>query len=133
MTGKGKLNGESRCMRRPLRAHCLRDITVNYEGPNEHILVKAPALSAAGMFISTSRSFPEGTVLSLRFRLAVTNAEVRTRGEVRYCLPGVGVGVEFIRLGPEGARDIERELALSGEAKCNAKKSATRSCTAHRA
>jgi len=115
MSGKGGSNGNIACVRRGSRAHCLREITVTHEGHDENILVKAPDLSATGMFISTSRTFPEGTVLNLRFRLAVTNVEVQTRGEVRYCLPGVGVGVEFIGITPQAAKDIARELSLSGE------------------
>ena len=95
------------------RVHCLREITVTYEGQNERTVVKAPDLSVNGMFISTSRRFPEGAVLNLQFRMAVTNAVVRTRCEVRYCLPGVGVGVEFIGIEPNAQRDIERELRLA--------------------
>jgi PilZ domain len=95
------------------RVHCLREITVTYEGQNERTVVKAPDLSVNGMFISTSRRFPEGAILNLQFRMAVTNAVVRTRCEVRYCLPGVGVGVEFIGIEPNAKRDIERELRLA--------------------
>jgi len=95
------------------RMHCLREITVTYEGQNERTVVKAPDLSVNGMFISTSRRFPEGAVLNLQFRMAVTNAVVRTRCEVRYCLPGVGVGVEFIGIEPDAKKDIERELRLA--------------------
>jgi hypothetical protein len=64
------------------------------------------------MFISTSRKFPEGAVLNLKFRLALSGAQISTRCEVRYCLPGVGVGVEFIGISPEAVRDIEREIRL---------------------
>ncbi len=113
MSGKSSLHKTPDCVRRSSRVHCLREITITSEGHNEHIVVKAPDLSATGMFISTSRPFPESTVLNLRFRLAVTNVEVHTRGEVRYCLPGVGVGVEFIGITPEAAKDIARELALN--------------------
>ena len=95
------------------RVHCLREITVTYEGQNERTVVKAPDLSVNGMFISTNRRFPEGAVLNLQFRMAVTNAVVQTRCEVRYCLPGVGVGVEFIGIEPNAQRDIERELRLA--------------------
>ncbi|MGA8869961.1 MAG: PilZ domain-containing protein [Candidatus Acidiferrales bacterium] len=95
------------------RMHCLREITVTYEGQNERTVVKAPDLSVNGMFISTSRRFPEGAVLNLQFRMAVTNAVVQTRCEVRYCLPGVGV--EFIGIAPEAKKDIERELKLALE------------------
>jgi hypothetical protein len=78
------------------------------------------------MFISTGRKFSEGAVLNLKFRLAITDVDVRTRCEVRYCLPGVGVGVEFIGVPLEAARDIERELALSGEIHQGATKSSAR-------
>ena len=64
------------------------------------------------MFISTSRIFPEGAVLNLRFRLAVTGIEVQTRCDVRHCLAGVGVGVEFVGLSPKMASQIDREIKL---------------------
>jgi hypothetical protein len=92
------------------RVHGLREISVLYEGRHEQILVKPPDLSTRGMFISTTRIFPEGAVLNLRFRLAHSGAEVQTRSEVRYCLPGVGVGVEFIGISPQGQLEIEREM-----------------------
>ena len=113
MSHENGSNGRTGYVRAASRVHCLRDITVTYEGQNERTVVKAPDLSANGMFISTSRRFPEGAVLNLQFRMAVTNAVVRTRCEVRYCLPGVGVGVEFIGIAPEAKKDIERELKLA--------------------
>jgi len=126
MSGKEKSIEKIAGVRRSSRVHCLREITVTYEGQNERTVVKAPDLSASGMFINTIRAFPEGAVLNLRFRLAVTNALVETRGEVRHCLPGVGVGVEFVGLAPEARKAIERELAKNGEAGVNAKKRAAR-------
>src|SRR5262249_11691332 len=105
------------------RAHCIREITVSSEGQDELIRIKAPDLSSTGMFINATRPFAEGTVLNLKFRLAVTGAEVETRCEVRYCNPGVGIGVEFIDLPPKARKDIERELALSSEPPPRAKKS----------
>jgi hypothetical protein len=108
----GKKNGVFGIERAGSRAYCLREITVSYEGRDEYTLVRAPDLSAGGMFVSTGRTFPEGAVLNLRFRLLVTNAEVRTRCEVRYCLPGVGVGVQFIGLPSDATEAIEKELAL---------------------
>ena len=95
------------------RVFSLREITISYEGQNEEILVKPPNLSQRGMFINTSRTFPEGAVLNLRFALVLTGAEIRTRCEVRYCQAGVGIGVEFIGLPPESLKIIEREIGLS--------------------
>lgn len=107
------------------RAHCVREITVSREGDDSLIRIEAPNLSSTGMFITAPENFPEGTVLNLKFCLAVTGVEVRTRCEVRYCWPGIGV--EFIGLTPESASDIDRELALSGETSPREKKSLLRS------
>jgi hypothetical protein len=95
-----------------LRIQSLRDISLNYEGHSERLEIRPPDLSSRGMFITTSRRFPEGAVLNLSFRLVLSGAEIRARGEVRYCLPGVGVGVEFIDLPPLAAAEIEREVEL---------------------
>lgn len=96
------------------RVYSVREITVSYEGRDEQIIIKPPNVSVRGMFINTSRTFPEGTVLNLRFELALTNAKIQTRCEVRYCQPGVGIGVEFMGLPPEDIALIEKEIALSG-------------------
>jgi hypothetical protein len=95
------------------RIQSLREITVSYEGRDERIVVKPPNLSGRGMFINTSRSFPEGAVLNVRFGLLLTEQEIQTRCEVRYCQPGVGIGVEFVGLLPEDRKTIEKEIALS--------------------
>jgi hypothetical protein len=97
------------------RVHSLREISLTYEGGNEKITVRSPDISTQGMFINTSRIFPEGSVLSVQFQLAISGIEVQTRCEVRYCLPGVGVGVEFVGISPEAVRTIEQEVALSKE------------------
>jgi hypothetical protein len=88
-----------------------RDLAVTYEGHSEEIPVRAPDISTQGVFINTSRAFPEGTVLCIEFRLTRTDVQVKTRAEVRYCLPGVGVSVEFIGIPPEAQRAIEEEMS----------------------
>ncbi len=97
--------------RRHERHTCYRDLSVVYEGSSLQLAVKPPDLSPHGMFINTVREFPVGVVLKISFRLVHTDWEVRARGEVRYCLPGVGVGVEFIRLPAEVRRAIEVEIS----------------------
>ncbi len=94
------------------RIHTVKEISVHYEGHTEEVAIRPPDVSAHGMFFNTPTRFPEGAVLNLRFRLALTGAEIRTRCEVRYCLPGVGVGVEFIGISLEAVRKIEREVRL---------------------
>jgi hypothetical protein len=113
MTDNVQLREKTPAARCSPRVHSLREITISYEGLDEQIVVKPPNLSKRGMFINTSRSFPEGAVLNLRFGLLMTNAEIQTRCEVRYCQPGVGIGVEFIGLAPEAMQTIEKEIEMS--------------------
>jgi PilZ domain len=94
------------------RIYSVKDLSVNYEGRTENIANRPPDVSARGMFVNTSQRFPEGAVLNLRFRLALTGVEIRTRCEVRYWLPGVGVGVEFVGIAAEAVRAIESEVKL---------------------
>jgi len=96
--------------------YSVQDISLKYEGHTEEVLVRPPDLSRRGMFISTSRTFPEGAVLNLRFWLAVTGIEIRTRCEVRHCLAGVGVGVEFVGLSASYARN-DRTGSVPGKRK----------------
>jgi PilZ domain len=97
------------------RFSSLRDLSVTYEGHSEDIAARPPDISTRGMFINTTRTFPEGAVLNVRFRLALSGHEVHSRAEVRYCLPGVGVGVEFIDIPRECVRAIEREIEVRSE------------------
>jgi len=94
------------------RYSSLRDLQVSYEGYSDTIVTRLPDISTRGMFINTSKHFPEGAVLSVSFRLARTGVEVQSRCEVRYCLNGVGVGVEFINISPKSVCAIEKELHL---------------------
>jgi hypothetical protein len=99
--------------RRELRLPQLLEIRMNYEGNGENIPLRPPDISRHGMFVNTSTHFPEGAIVNLRFRLTRSNVEVQTRGEVRYCLPGIGIGVEFVGIRPEAVRAIEREFRAS--------------------
>lgn len=97
--------------RRSPRYAQFSDLSLTYEGRTEEISSRPPDISPHGMFINTARRFPEGAVMKLRFRLSRSGIEVHARGEVRYCLPGVGIGVEFIGLSPEYVHAIEEEIA----------------------
>lgn len=98
-------------VRQDVRQPQLSELSMIYEGFAEDIGVRPPDLSPHGMFINTSTEYPQGAVLKLRFRLARTGVIVDTRGEVRYCLKGVGVGVEFVGISVESVRAIEEEIA----------------------
>jgi hypothetical protein len=94
------------------RVHTVDKISVRYEGKTEQVADRLPDVSPQGMFINTNHRFPEGAVLNLSFRLALSGAEIQTRCEVRYCQPGVGVGVEFIGISDQAKEQIEREVEL---------------------
>ena len=94
----------------------VRDLAISYEGYSEDICLRPPDLSVRGMFINTPHHFPEGAVLKVRFCLLHSGYVVQARGEVRYCLPGVGIGVEFLEIAPEAQRAIEEELKQSDDA-----------------
>ena len=126
MNGNGQPKRVEHGTRSGPRVYCVSEIAVSYEGQDEQIVVRPPDLSGRGMFINTSRVFPEGAVLNLKFRLVLTGEEVRTRGEVRYCQPGMGVGVEFIGLSPDAASIIQREIELSGKRPTTARSSKKR-------
>jgi hypothetical protein len=98
--------------RREPRIQHLSELRLSYEGEGREIPIRPPDLSPHGMFVNTSTHFPEGAVVNLRFRLTHSKVEVQTRGEVRYCLPGIGIGVEFVGLGTESVRAIEQELRV---------------------
>jgi hypothetical protein len=88
----------------------LRDLSLTYEGQSEAVAVHPPDISPKGMFIYTPVHFPEGSVLKVSFRLARSNHQVETRCEVRYCMPGVGVGVEFIGIAAKDQKAISDEI-----------------------
>ena len=104
---------EFEATRREIRVQQLSELHLSYEGGACEIPIRPPDISANGMFVNTSTHFPEGAVVNLKFRLTRSNIEVQTRGEVRYCLPGIGIGVEFIGIGPEAKLAIEAELEAS--------------------
>ena len=98
-------------LRDSTRYQGFRDLIISYEGSNQEIPVRVPDISVNGMFVNTARYFPEGSVLKLSFRLARSNYAIEARGEVRYCLEGVGVGIQFTDLSHEAKEAIEQELA----------------------
>jgi hypothetical protein len=89
-----------------------RALNIVYEGRSELIEVRAPDISRRGMFIHVPQHFPEGAVLKLEFRLSRSGHTIKTRAEVRYSLPGVGVGVEFVDITPEDEQAIADEITM---------------------
>lgn len=87
-----------------------RGLSLVYEGRSEKMEVRAPDISPKGMFIHIPRQFPEGAVIKVEFWLSRSGHKVNARAEVRYCLPGVGIGVEFVDISDEDKMIIETEI-----------------------
>ena len=98
------------------------DLKIIYDGMTDIVDERSPDLSTSGMFINTPRSYPTGAQVQLRFDLLRTGVNVEALGNVRYCLTGIGVGVQFVDL-PEFARAaIEKELEILKKSEVRTKK-----------
>jgi len=85
-------------------------LSVVHEGASEETPAHPPNLSPQGMFINTAEPFSVGAMLQLNVRLVGSGCELNARGKVCHCMPGVGVGVEFVNLSPVARRAIEEEI-----------------------
>ena len=108
-----KRNLTSRPARAADRMTTHHDLEIRYEGRSQAIPTRVPDISPQGMFINTGHRFPEGAVLQVSFRLSRSGYEVKARAEVRYCLEGVGIGVEFVEISDEARSAIRSELRTS--------------------
>ena len=66
-------------------------------------------LSSTGAFVDSIVEFPQGTMVRLKFKLAETPMDVNA--EVRYSMPGVGIGVRFVDLTPEQQARLDEFVA----------------------
>jgi hypothetical protein len=65
-------------------------------------------LSAGGCLLSGTNLDPRGPEIFLHFRMGADKPEVHLRGHVVHARDGVGEGVEFVSVSPEG-RDLLRQ------------------------
>lgn len=86
------------------------DLKIMYDGMTDWVEVRSRDLTPEGMFVNTSREFRQGAHMKLCFELLRTGLVIQAMGDVRYCLPGVGVGVEFVNLPACARAAIEEEL-----------------------
>jgi hypothetical protein len=69
-------------------------------------LVRLADLSTDGAFVDARTVLPPGSMANLRFTLL--GHEVTARAEVRYSMPGMGMGLRFVEVSPEGRELIAR-------------------------
>jgi hypothetical protein len=109
-----QLETDPREQRSAARQTCCTDLQVAFESYACRVAVRAPDISPQGMFINTAQVFPQGSVLKIRFRVGHSGKLIHARAEVRYCLAGVGVGVEFVDISPEDRAAIAED-ACAGD------------------
>lgn len=94
--------------------HCERtlypDLRIICNGLATTTDTRPPDLSPEGMFVNTPCAVMPGAVLQVRFDLVCTGAVIEAQGKVRYWIPGVGVGVQFVDLPAPCRAAIEQEL-----------------------
>ena len=66
-------------------------------------------LSIDGAFVDSIINYAEGSSLKLTFNIRSTVIVVAA--EVRYCMPGIGVGVRFLDLTPDQRATIAAAIA----------------------
>ena len=75
--------------------------------------VRSTDLSAGGIYLEAPvTTLPEGTLLSLRFKLEPTDEQpIEVRGRVIYSHETIGFGLAFENLDPENKKRIEEYIA----------------------
>lgn len=77
-----------------------------------HANVRLSDLSVEGAFVDTRTVLPVGAVTRLHF--SILGEDVNVNSEVRYSMPGMGMGLRFLNLSPEAREVIERFLLSQG-------------------
>jgi hypothetical protein len=89
------------------RVPVIREVSVELASPRISLHGKIFDLGARGAFINVVVGLPAGSVIEVTFDLP-TKEVVKTRASIRYILPGLGMGVEFVDVGEEESRALER-------------------------
>ena len=74
-------------------------MTVAWYGGGDSQVSRVKTLSRGGLFLAASAARPVGTKLTMLFE--VPGGFVQAEAVVRNVLPGEGMGVEFVNVGPQ--------------------------------
>lgn len=90
--------------RKHKRIHFIKEVEVIGVG-----IRRCTDLCCGGMYLETVQSFPEGSLVELRFKLRDTDElPIRVQARVLYVHKGVGAGLCFTNLKSEDRERIER-------------------------
>ena len=69
--------------------------------------IRASDLSLGGLYLETRQALNAGEIIEIVFKLrADDSVPIVVRAQVVYIDPGMGVGVDFVDLAPDVAREI---------------------------
>ena len=85
--------------RRYPRVELRKGIPVGWQGGGKFGTSRIVSVSLGGVFISTEDPPAQGSIVKLIFD--VPAGEVRAGAVVRYSVPGKGMGIQFINMGPD--------------------------------
>jgi hypothetical protein len=85
-------------------------VLLNSKTRNGKLSVPNPNSLPKGPFRKLSIHFPEGAVISLRFRKEQSHNISQSQCEEIYRLVDIGIGLEFVALATDVIKGIEREL-----------------------
>ncbi len=92
--------------RKGRRVPVIREVSVELDSPRVTFRGKRFDLGARGAFINVVAGLPPGSLIEIDFELP-TKERVKATASIRYVLPGLGMGVEFVEIDEEEARAIE--------------------------
>lgn len=92
--------------RKGRRVPVIREVSVELDSPRITLRGKIFDLGARGAFINVVAGLPTGSLIEIAFDLP-TKEKVKTTASIRYVLPGLGMGVEFVEIDEEESRSIE--------------------------
>ena len=89
------------------RVPVIRDVSVELALPRISMRGKIFDLGARGAFINVVVGLPAGSMIEVAFDLP-SKEVVKVAASIRYVLPGLGMGVEFMEVGEAESRALER-------------------------
>jgi hypothetical protein len=89
------------------RFRCHGNVQVSRAESGQHVWAKLGDLSLGGCYLSTP--VPEAAGSKLRLLLHIDNNKIAAFGEVRSCVPALGMGIQFTQF-ESGSRELLKQL-----------------------
>ncbi|HKW25509.1 MAG TPA: PilZ domain-containing protein [Terriglobales bacterium] len=89
------------------RFRCQGNVQVSRAESGQHVWAKLGDLSLGGCYLSTP--VPEAVGAKLRLLLQIDNNKIAALGEVRTCVPALGMGVQFTEF-ESGSRELLKQV-----------------------